>query len=116
MRMRSVEMDFQFGEEFGAAALPDAYERLILEALAGDASLFARADEIELSWQIVDPIQAGWDAAGKPAPAGDWRTEIAPPLEFYEKGTWGPPAADRLLRQSGRHWRLGCFKAADGSG
>ena len=116
MRMRSVEMDFQFGEEFGAAALPDAYERLILDALAGDASLFARADEIELSWQIMDPIQTGWDAAGKPSALGDWRTETAPPLEFYEKGTWGPPAADRLLRQSGRHWRLGCFKAADENG
>ena len=63
MRMRSVEMEFHFGDEFGKAALPDAYERLLLDALAGDASLFARADEIELSWQIIDPIQ--WPVGSK---------------------------------------------------
>jgi len=110
MRMRSVEMDFHFGDEFGAAALPDAYERLLLDALIGDASLFARADEIELSWQIMDPIQAGWDREFAAAAEG-WRTETAPPLEFYEQGTWGPPGADRLLARSGRHWRLGCHDA-----
>ncbi|MGQ9839334.1 MAG: glucose-6-phosphate dehydrogenase [Anaerolineae bacterium] len=109
MRMRSVEMDFHFGEEFGQAALPEAYERLLLDAMAGDASLFARADEIELSWQIIDPIQTGWDQ-GSAALAEGWRAEIAPPLEFYEQGTWGPPAADRLLAESGRHWRLGCYR------
>jgi glucose-6-phosphate 1-dehydrogenase len=95
MRTRSVEMDFDFDEEFGQAALPDAYERLILEALAGDASLFARADEIELSWQVVDPILEAWEH------------DDLPPLEFYERGTWGPPAAEQLLRCSGRHWRIG---------
>lgn len=109
MRMRSVGMDFQFGEEFGHTALPDAYERLLLDALTGDASLFARADEIELSWEIVDPIQAGWDASDKLLPlAGGWRAETAPPLEFYEKGAWGPPSADRLLAQANRHWRISC--------
>jgi len=107
MRMRSVEMDFHFGEEFGQAALPEAYERLLLDAMSGDASLFARADEIELSWQIIDPIQAVWDR-GSALLAEGWRVENAPPLEFYEQGTWGPPAADRLLAESGRHWRLGC--------
>ncbi len=111
MRLRSVEMDFQFGEEFGQTALPEAYERLLLDALNGDASLFARADEIELSWRIIDPIQAGWDAADQPRrEAEGWRTETAPPLEFYEKDTWGPPGADRLLAQSSRHWRLTCHK------
>jgi len=65
-------------QEFGAAALPDAYERLLLDALTGDASLFARADEIELSWQIIDPIQAGWDASDAALPtAQGWRTETA---------------------------------------
>ncbi len=108
MRMRSVEMDFQFGKEFGEAALPDAYERLLLDAMTGDASLFARADEIELSWQVIDPIQAGWEQESAPVAQG-WRAELAPPLEFYEQGTWGPLAADRLLVQSGRHWRLGCY-------
>jgi glucose-6-phosphate 1-dehydrogenase len=110
MRMRSVEMDFHFGDEFGQAALPDAYERLLLDAMVGEASLFARADEIELSWGIIDPIQAGWSQGTAPL-AGGWRAEIAPPLEFYEQGTWGPTGADRLLAQSDRHWRLGCFHA-----
>jgi len=107
MQMRSVEMEFHFGDEFGSAALPDAYERLLLDAVAGDASLFARADEIELSWQIIDPIQAGWDRGISPV-AGAWQTISAPPLEFYEQGTWGPLAADQLLARAGRHWRLGC--------
>ena len=95
MRVRSVEMDFNFGEEFGQAALPDAYERLLVDALAGDASLFARSDEIELSWQVIDPILA------------TWQEQNAPPLEFYEKGSWGPPEADKLLTCAGRHWRIG---------
>jgi len=107
MQMRSVEMEFHFGDEFGSAALPDAYERLLLDAVAGDASLFARADEIELSWQIIDPIQAGWDRGISPV-AGAWQTISAPPLEFYEQGTWGPLGADQLLVRAGRHWRLGC--------
>jgi len=110
MRMRSVEMDFHFGDEFGQSALPDAYERLLLDAMVGDASLFARADEIELSWQIIDPIQAAWDRAVAPL-SGGWNAEIAPPLEFYEQGTWGPTGADRLLVHSGWHWRLGCYHA-----
>ncbi len=96
MRTRSVEMDFNFGEEFGERALPEAYERLLLDAMAGDASLFARADEIELSWQIIDPI------------ISTWRSRAAPPLEFYEKGTWGPPEAGHLLARDGRHWRMSC--------
>jgi glucose-6-phosphate 1-dehydrogenase len=118
MHMRSVEMDFQFGEEFGQAALPDAYERLLLDAMTGDASLFARADEIELSWHVIDPIQAGWDqdaeeakdAEGAPE-AGAWRVATAPPLEFYEQNSWGPPGAERLLAPSGRPWRMSCYRA-----
>jgi glucose-6-phosphate 1-dehydrogenase len=96
MRNRSVDMDFDFGKEFGEGALPEAYERLLLDAMAGDASLFARADEIELSWQIIDPIVATWRGRG------------APPLEFYEKGTWGPPEANQLLERDGRHWHMSC--------
>ncbi len=112
MRMHSVEMEFHFGEEFGEAALPEAYERLLLDATTGDAALFARADEIELSWQIIDPIQQGWDRENTALPGG-WQVQTAPPLEFYEQGTWGPPSADRLLTQSGRHWRLGCYGSAE---
>jgi glucose-6-phosphate 1-dehydrogenase len=110
MRMHSVEMEFHFGEEFGEAALPEAYERLLLDAATGDASLFARADEIEQSWQIIDAIQQGWDQESAPL-TGGWQVQTAPPLEFYERGTWGPLGADRLLTQSGRHWRLGCYGA-----
>jgi glucose-6-phosphate 1-dehydrogenase len=102
MRTRSVEMQFGFEEEFGEAALPDAYERLLLDAMAGDASLFARADEIELSWGIIDPIIAGWHGPS------------APPLEFYERGTFGPPESDELLARDARHWRLGCQKGQPG--
>jgi glucose-6-phosphate 1-dehydrogenase len=114
MRMRSVEMDFQFGKEFGHAALPDAYERLLLDAMMGDASLFARADEIELSWGIIDPIQAGWERQSAKLTEG-WRADFAPPLEFYEQGWWGPASAERLLAASGRHWRLACSSARGGS-
>jgi glucose-6-phosphate 1-dehydrogenase len=92
--------------------------------MTGDASLFARADEIELSWQVIDPIQAGWDQELKGAQASpvadDWSIEVAPPLEFYEQGSWGPPGAERLLAVSGRSpgthvgagsgWRLGCYR------
>jgi glucose-6-phosphate 1-dehydrogenase len=111
MRMHSVEMEFHFGEEFGEAALPEAYERLLLDAISGDASLFARADEIELSWQVIDPIQAGWEQETAKLDGG-WQIDTAPPLDFYEEGTWGPPSADRLLAQGGRHWRLGCYGAS----
>ena len=96
MRTRPVDMEFHYTEHFGASALPDAYERLLLDAMQADASLFARADEIELAWGLVDPILAGW---GQPA---------APPLVFYEPGSWGPAEADDLLAQDGRAWQYGC--------
>jgi glucose-6-phosphate 1-dehydrogenase len=96
MRTRSVDMEFHYVEDFGAAALPEAYERLLLDAMQGDASLFARADEIELAWRIVDPILADW---GRPD---------APALAFYEPGSWGPLEAEKLLGEAGRAWHLGC--------
>ena len=73
---------------------PDAYERLLLDAIAGDATLFARRDEIEWAWRLVDPILAEWEGG-----------EHAPPLETYEAGTWGPAGADALLKRDGRRWR-----------
>ncbi len=96
MRTRSVDMEFHYAEDFGAGALPEAYERLLLDALQGDPSLFARADEIELAWGIVDPILADWIGPG------------APPLASYEPGSWGPVEADELLAEDGRAWILGC--------
>ena len=102
MRMRPVEMDFHYHEEFGDAALPDAYERLLLDAVQGDASLFARADEIELAWGIIDPIIERWEKEGEP------------PLCFYEPGSWGPDEADDFLSDGGRAWHYGCREGAKG--
>ena len=78
MQARSVDMEFHYAEDFGAAALPEAYERLLLDAMQGDAALFARADEIELAWCLNDPILAGW------------LRPDAPVLAEYQPGTWGP--------------------------
>ena len=86
-------MDFRYGTSFGIVTPPDAYERLLLDCLLGDASLFTRGDEIELAWGLIDPIL---DA---------WRGEYAPPLTTYEAGTWGPDASDYLLGRDGRRWR-----------
>jgi glucose-6-phosphate 1-dehydrogenase len=93
---RSVDMEFHYRNAFSDKALPDAYERLILDALKGDASLFARSDEIELAWQLMDPILQGWSSPD------------APPLDIYNPGSWGPASADALLAREGRVWRLGC--------
>jgi len=98
MRTHPVDMEFHYAEDFGASALPDAYERLLLDALQGDASLFARADEIELAWGLVDPLLAGWERPD------------APPLVAYEPGSWGPAEADDLLAHDGRAWHYGCGK------
>ena len=94
--MRSVDMDFHYADDFGPGALPDAYERLILDAFNGDASLFTRADQIELAWQFIDPIVEGWQGPE------------APPLEYYEPGSWGPPGAESFMAADGRCWTLGC--------
>jgi glucose-6-phosphate 1-dehydrogenase len=96
MRTRSVDMEFHYEEDFGAAALPEAYERLLLDAMQGDAALFARADEIELAWSLIDGILAGWEAPD------------ATPLAVYEPGSWGPAEADEFLAQDGRAWFSDC--------
>lgn len=100
MRTRPVDMDFHYAEDFGAAALPEAYERLLLDALQGDATLFARADEIELAWGIIDPILESWSG------------HKAPPLAFYAPGTWGPVKAEALLGRGDRAWQVGCGEHA----
>jgi glucose-6-phosphate 1-dehydrogenase len=94
--MRSVDMDFHYMDSFDGAALPDAYERLLLDALEGDASLFTRSDGIEGSWKLIDAVMAGWEK------------ENRPPLVTYPRGSWGPPEADKLISADRRHWRLGC--------
>ncbi|MBP7693326.1 MAG: glucose-6-phosphate dehydrogenase, partial [Anaerolineales bacterium] len=93
---RTVDMDFHFRDSFGDGALPDAYERLLLDALNGDPSLFTRGDEIEMAWRITDPILLGWESPQ------------APPLHFYESGTDGPPEADNFITRDNRHWLTGC--------
>ncbi len=90
--VRPVRMHFSYDSEFGAYT-PEAYERLLLEAVAGDATLFIRRDEVETAWNIVDSIRQGWE--GKPLTN----------REFYAAGTWGPMAAEELLAQSGHVWR-----------
>jgi glucose-6-phosphate 1-dehydrogenase len=90
--VRPVRMHFSYDSEFGAYT-PEAYERLLLEAMAGDATLFIRRDEVETAWQIVDNIRRAWGR------------EPLSNREFYGAGTWGPVAADDLLAQLGHTWR-----------
>ena len=99
--MRSVDMDFHYAEDFGPGAIPEAYERLLLDALTGDASLFTRADSIELAWSLIDPIQQGWDG-----PNG-------PPLTTYPPGSMGPAEAQAFLAADGRQWSMGCGEHSD---
>ncbi len=91
MRLRTTDLEFSFNREF-AGAMPDAYERLLLDVFQGDASLFARADEVELAWGIIDPIMAAWQQQPKP------------PLEIYEPGLWGPTSATEWMYRQDRQW------------
>jgi glucose-6-phosphate 1-dehydrogenase len=86
-----VRMDMSYATSFGRES-PEAYERLLLDVVQGDSTLFAREDEVELSWKLVDSI------------VGAWREDPALPLHPYPAGSWGPPAADRLLETDGRNW------------
>ena len=91
MTIRTVHMDFLYGGAF-REGLPDAYERLILDAMLGDATLFTRSDEIEEQWALVDAIVAFWQ-------------RDRPQFPNYPAGSWGPSAADELLHRDGRSWR-----------
>jgi glucose-6-phosphate 1-dehydrogenase len=93
---RSVDMEFHYRDSFGNGPLPDAYERLLLDALYGDATLFSRSDEIEQAWKLIDPVIHAWDTHPDLTPCD------------YEPGSWGPPEADELLARNWREWRLGC--------
>jgi glucose-6-phosphate 1-dehydrogenase len=90
MGIRTVHMDFMYGGAF-RMELPDAYERLIVDAMLGDQTLFTRSDEVEEQWSIVDAIVAAW-ARDRPA------------FPNYAAGTWGPAAADELIQRDGREW------------
>ncbi|WP_304224274.1 glucose-6-phosphate dehydrogenase [Gracilinema caldarium] len=90
-RSRVVSMDFLYGTGFGRPS-PEAYERLLLDALIGDSTLYTRRDEVEASWAFIDPIRRAWDAQ-------------ALPLHLYEAGSSGPLAAQGLAERIGDHWR-----------
>ncbi|MDX6442161.1 MAG: glucose-6-phosphate 1-dehydrogenase [Gaiellaceae bacterium] len=91
MTIRTVHMDFLYGGAF-RTSLPEAYERLILDTLLGDGTLFTRADEVEEQWLLVDSIVAAWQ-------------RDRPSFPNYAAGTWGPPSGDDLLHRDGRSWR-----------
>src|SRR5215207_1624293 len=92
-RMRSVDMEFHYADSFGKTAIPESYERLLLDTITGDASLFTRADEVETAWGLIDPILQSWeDSSGQQ------------PLASYEPGSWGPSEADELLARENRKW------------
>ena len=90
MEVRDVNMDFAYGESFTENS-PEAYERLLLDVLIGDPPLFPRHQEVELSWEVLDPVEQFWAEHGKP--------------EQYPAGSTGPASADALLARSGRAWR-----------
>lgn len=91
-----VDMEFHYSDTFGENVIPEAYERLLVDALNGDASLFIRSDEIEAAWGIVDPVIKAFEADDGPA------------LETYPRGSWGPQGASQLLARDGFGWHLGC--------
>ena len=93
LRIEPVKMDFHYGTSFGKAS-PEAYERLLLDAMSGDPTLFARRDEVEQAWSFIDPIESAWTDE-----------KNSPELCFYDAGSWGPDAADELLARDGRTWR-----------
>jgi glucose-6-phosphate 1-dehydrogenase len=91
MNLRGTDFDFRFSREF-RGTIPEAYERLLLDALEGDASLFARADEVESAWEICDPIVEQWERSDDP------------PLYVYEPGLWGPSASTEWMAAQDRQW------------
>ncbi len=91
MKLLPVDMDFSYVSAFGAGT-PDAYERLLVDCMLGDSTLFIRRDEVESAWRLIDSIVAGWQHSTRHT------------LPTYEAGTWGPREADELIRQDGREW------------
>jgi glucose-6-phosphate 1-dehydrogenase len=96
MVLRPADMEFHYGTTYPGVSIPDAYERLLQDALAGDAALFMRSDEIERAWAIMDPLIA---ATERPD---------APPPEPYPAGSWGPECAQKFLAHDGRAWASLC--------
>jgi glucose-6-phosphate 1-dehydrogenase len=92
MQLAPVMMNFRYGSAFGGS-VPEAYETLLLDAMLGDPTLFARHDFVERSWELITPVHE------------QWRKDNAASIPTYEAGEWGPPEADELMAQDGRRWR-----------
>ncbi|MBX3434225.1 MAG: glucose-6-phosphate dehydrogenase [Pirellulales bacterium] len=92
MKIRQTDLDFNYQREFRGKSMPEAYERLLLDALEGDASLFARADEVEAAWSICDPILDAWAEGDRPT------------LFMYDPGFWGPAECTEWMQAQGREW------------
>ncbi|MCL2450383.1 MAG: glucose-6-phosphate dehydrogenase (NADP(+)), partial [Polyangiaceae bacterium] len=90
--LRDVAMDFRYGATFGSNT-PEAYERLLLDSMRGEATLFTRRDEVEEQWAYMDRVLKAWTA------------DDMPPPPTYPAGSWGPEQADDLLARDGRRWR-----------
>jgi glucose-6-phosphate 1-dehydrogenase len=93
VQLKPADLHFEFRDAYGDTAIPEAYERLLLDAVQGDAALFMRSDEIERAWAIADPIIAAVERDGGPVP------------ESYAVGSYGPKCADELLAREGRAWQ-----------
>ena len=93
LRLEPVKMDFHYATSFGKGS-PEAYERLLLDAMAGDATLFARRDEVEEAWRFIDHIEHAWHQSDNP-----------PPMAEFVAGSWGPKEADDMLKEDGHEWR-----------
>jgi glucose-6-phosphate 1-dehydrogenase len=87
-------MDFHYGAAFGGSSSPEAYERLLLDVMVGDPTLFMRRDAVEAAWRWVMPILERWAARSDQ------------PLATYPDGAWGPAEADALIEATGRRWRM----------
>jgi len=91
LKLGVVNLDFKYGEVFGGQS-PEAYERLLLDAIHGDATLYARGDWVEQAWDILDPVLRAWTR------------DATAPLPTYEAGSWGPPEADAFIVKDGFRW------------
>jgi len=93
---RSVDLQYHYRDVFGENAIPEAYERLLLDAINGDTSLFNRGDQSELAWELIDPLVQAWEDPKGPA------------LAIYEQGSWGPKEADAMLALTCHKWQRCC--------
>jgi len=100
MHTAPVDMAFHYSDQMGDQTLPDGYERLLLDALQGDASLFTRSDEVDRAWELCDPLLTAWESQADAS------------LAFYDPESWGPAEADRLLVRDGHAWTIGCGDCA----